>query len=312
MPAPSAKLIAAAKAEGSVNWYFGLTGASVPPIVAAFEKQYPGITVNVTSNSASFVQAQFLTEAQAGNVHADDVSVGYSIFYTQINDSGYTLPMDKVIPGFSTKYPADYLEGGGLTGIWTATPNGFAYNHDLVPASHRPTTFKDLEDPIFKGHIVTPDPNDSITYEGIWDFLIQTLGETGAKKIVANLQKTEYTSFPTELAPVAAGSAWVALMAGQATVAPLVAAGAPMTYVTPEQVTGSAYGNAVAKKAPHPNAAKLFAYWLYSAAGQKAVAGITGGGGPLVPSTLPAKFVLPNFDAAGDKDKINALLGITS
>jgi iron(III) transport system substrate-binding protein len=306
------KLIAQARAEGSVNWYFGLTGASVPKIVAAFEKQYPGITVNVTSNSGAFVQSQFTTEAQAGDVHADDLSVGYSSIFPQIYQAGYTVSMNEVISGFDKEYPQGFLEGNGITGIWTATPNGFAYNTKLVPAADRPTTWKDLENPIFKGHIVTPDPNDSITYLQIWDFLDKTLGTAGAKKVVANLQRTEATGFPTELASVASGSAWVAVMAGQATVAPLVAGGAPLAYVVPAQVTGSAYANAVAKNAPHPAAARLFAYWLYSAAGQKAVSAITTGGGPLVPNSLPSDFVLPNFNAAADTGKINSLLGISS
>lgn len=283
-----------------------------PEIVAAFEKQYPGITVNVTSNSGAFVQSQFTTEAQAGDVHADDLSVGYSSIFPQIYQAGYTLSMNQVISGFDKEYPQGFLEGNGITGIWTATPNGFAYNTKLVPAADRPTTWTDLENPVFKGHIVTPDPNDSITYLQIWDFLDKTLGTAGAKKVVANLQRTEATGFPTELASVASGSAWVAVMAGQATVAPLVAGGAPLAYVVPTQVTGSAYANAVTKNAPHPAAARLFAYWLYSAAGQKAVGAITTGGGPLVPNSLPSDFVLPNFNAAADAGKINSLLGISS
>src|ERR1700689_710617 len=65
-------LIDAAKKEGQVVWYSTLiVNQIVRPLKDAFEKKYPGVTMQYTRADDIVVSAKLLAEGQAGRVQAD-------------------------------------------------------------------------------------------------------------------------------------------------------------------------------------------------------------------------------------------------
>src|SRR6185312_9908575 len=71
-PAADAALIEAAKKEGTVVWYTTLiVNQIIRPLKDAFEKKYPGVTLQYTRSDDLVVSAKILAEGKAGRVQAD-------------------------------------------------------------------------------------------------------------------------------------------------------------------------------------------------------------------------------------------------
>src|SRR4051812_12089306 len=67
-------LYEAAKAEGQVVWYTTLIiNVGVRPVVAAFQKKYPGIDVHYSRAESAPTAVKVLNEAKAGKPQADIV-----------------------------------------------------------------------------------------------------------------------------------------------------------------------------------------------------------------------------------------------
>ena len=72
--ADEAALYAAAKVEGQVTWYTTLIiNVGVRPLVAAFEKKYPGVEVRYSRADSGPTAVKVLNEASAGKEQADIV-----------------------------------------------------------------------------------------------------------------------------------------------------------------------------------------------------------------------------------------------
>src|SRR5271154_3979058 len=70
--AAAAALIDAAKKEGQVVWYTTLiVNQIIRPLKDAFEKKYPGITLQYTRADDLVTSAKILAEGQAGRVQTD-------------------------------------------------------------------------------------------------------------------------------------------------------------------------------------------------------------------------------------------------
>ena len=70
--AQDANLIAAAQKEGTVVWYTTLiVNQAVLPLKAAFEKKYPGITLQYARDDEAPTALKIFNEGKAGHVQAD-------------------------------------------------------------------------------------------------------------------------------------------------------------------------------------------------------------------------------------------------
>lgn len=107
-----------------------------------------------------------------------------------------------------------------------------------------------------------------------------------------------FTSTSTVAQGLARGEIVVAVLAESAA-APHVASGAPVELVYPEAgVIGGVSYQAVAERAPHPNAARVFQAWSMSLAGQNAVA--EAGARPVRPEANDAQ--IEGADLPGQAD----------
>ncbi|MEG8016757.1 ABC transporter substrate-binding protein [Sphingomonas sp. LR55] len=154
------QLISDARAERQVRIYGNADRAELLPVVVAFRKRYPGITVLYADLGSTEMYRRFVTETRARKLSADLVwSSAMDLQVKLINDGfaqGYASPEKPALP------PVSVWKNMGF-GV-TAEPIGIVYNKRLVPAGQVPRTHAALETWLRKnvgaltGRVTTFDP----------------------------------------------------------------------------------------------------------------------------------------------------------
>ena len=261
-------LIAAAKKEGQVTWYTTLiVNQIIRPLKDAFEKKYPGITLQYTRADDLVTSAKILAEGQAGRMQAD-------IFDGIAN----MLPLEEanLLVPFTVPNAADYPpELKAKDGYWNAvimyvfTPG---INTELLPKDKAPKTFQDLLDPKLKGKMAWNGSSMAGAY-GFVANILTTMGEEKGMAYLRALAKQQVVNVDASsravLDQVIAGEYWMNLMAFNHHTVISARKGAPCDWLKlePAPVTLDALG--LLKDAPHPNAARLLLEFLLSEEGQK-------------------------------------------
>jgi iron(III) transport system substrate-binding protein len=271
-PAPTAAspdLVKAAQKEGTAVWYTSIELQTAEKIAQAFEAAYPGIHVQVERNGAERI-VQRLQQERAANIHAADVLECSDM--TALLDwkkKGWLAPF---VPADVAKYPANQRDADGYFATDRFTLSPIEYNTRLVKPGEAPKSFADLLDPKWKGKIVKAHPGYSgtimtVTFEIArdigWDFF-QKLGKQQVMQVQSAAEPPKQ---------VAQGERPVAADGGEYLPLQMIEKGAPLALVYPTEGTPSIPGGAgVAVDAPHPNAARLFAIYLFSRDGQQLMA----------------------------------------
>lgn len=263
-------LYEAAKKEGQVNWYTGLIqNQVVRPVVAGFEKKYPGIKVNVTGGRQTELNLKILTEGKAGKLQAD-LTEGSTVVET-LKPAGLIQPFK---PEGWDKLPAQYRDPEGY---WTAVVLYFlvpAINTEMVKAGDEPKTLDDLLDPKWKGKMAW---TAEMTIGGPPGFIAAVLKEKGEekgreylKKLSAQQIKTVPSNPRVVLDQVIAGQYPLALVTYNHHSVISSGKGAPVKWLKIEPAVG-AMAMSVLLKGPHPNAAKLLINYLLSPEGAQVI-----------------------------------------
>lgn len=262
-------LIAAAKKEGEVVWYTTqIINQLVRPVVAAFEKKYPGITVRYTRANASQTAVKIISESQAGRVQSDVFDGTTTV--VPLKKEGYVLQW---MPDTAKVYPAGLKDPEGYwvaCNLFVITPG---YNTSLVPKGTEPRTFQDLLDPKWRGKMVW---NGFPTSSGMGGFVGNVLTSMGqekgmsylralAKQKIANVRG----SAREVLDQVITGEYPIALQIFNHHVVISAKKGAPVDWIKMEPATVTLSVISVHKDAPHPNAAKLLVDFIISKEGQE-------------------------------------------
>jgi iron(III) transport system substrate-binding protein len=263
-------LYEAAKKEGEVNWYTGLIqNQVVRPIVAGFEKKYPGVKVNVTGGRQTELNLKILTEAKAGKLQAD-LTEGTTAVET-LKPAGVIVPYK---PEGWDKLPAQYKDPNGY---WTAIVLYFlvpAINTEMVKPADEPKTLEDLLDPKWKGKMAW---TAEMTIGGPPGFIAAVLKEKGEekgkeylKKLAAQQIKTVPSNPRVVLDQVIAGQYPLALITYNHHSVISANKGAPVKWLKIEPAVGG-MAMSVLLKGPHPNAAKLLINYLLSPEGAQVI-----------------------------------------
>jgi iron(III) transport system substrate-binding protein len=311
-----AELVEAALAEGQLVIYSAITEtATMDTIAAEFQKAYPGVATTWTiAGGGSQRSARFLAEAEAGTPGADVITEFSKAFFKEAFGKGYLVPIDMAIAGFTDVWPEDLVwsNEGGITGVFTYSPFGFAYNTNQVPAELAPTSWEDLARPEFKGHIQIKDVNASANTANHFQFLRETLGDERFRAFASNLTPTPlHTDAQIMAQELAAGGTWVMPQAQPNVIDAIAATGAPIKSVVPGTVGGSQYSVGIATNSAHPNAAKLFATWTYSPQGQWVIACAMRSGSQVFPEYGPENFVAYSATSEEELSQLNQMMGIT-
>jgi iron(III) transport system substrate-binding protein len=266
------ELAAQAKKEGSLTWYTTFADEDVKPMVDAFNKDYPGITVNSVRLSADKIPPRLLTEQRGGKYNADVVS-GDSPQIAQVLQAGGLQPYT---PKDLPPLPAGLSLPKGYEGVVYIVTTVLAYNPTVLSQKgvQPPTSWDDLTKPEWKGQF-SIDPGAVNWY----DSLIKSMGHDKALKLVQSLgnnQPVFVESHTQALTQVQAGEPMGAATA-YAYKASSLKQKTPdqVEFVNDDPLSSSLNLIDVVKNPPHPAAARLFDDWMVSQAGQKAVVDIT-------------------------------------
>ncbi|MGW8190978.1 ABC transporter substrate-binding protein [Sphingomonas hankookensis] len=134
-------LIEAARAERVVRVYGNADASAMAPLIAAFQRTFPGVTVRYADLESREIYRRVVAEARANRPVADLVwSSGMDLQAKLINDGyaqAYQSPEKPALP-------ADAVWKNMGYGV-TAEPVAFVYNRRLIPAGRVPRTHEAFE-----------------------------------------------------------------------------------------------------------------------------------------------------------------------
>src|SRR3954468_22034756 len=264
--ATSPDLLAKAKNEGKIVRYTSIELQTAEKIAKAFEAAHPGIDVQVERNGCERI-VQRITQERSSNIHAADV--------VECSDMTALLDWRKqgwlaaYLPEDVATYPADYRDPDGFYATDRITLSPILYNTKLVKPEDAPKSFADLLDPKWKGKLVKAHPGYSGTIMTVTYEISRDLGWDYLKKL-GTQQVMQVQSAADPPKKVAQGERPVAADGGEYLPLQMIEKGAPLALVYPTEGTPTIPGGAgVMVDAPHPNAARMFANYLFSKDGQQ-------------------------------------------
>ena len=257
-PDRTARLIAGAKREGSLNLYASMAEKDLRRLVSEFERRY-GIRVNVWRSGKNRVLQRVVTEAQANRFEVD--------FIHNPAPEMEALHREKLLQEVRSPLIRDLIQAavpahrewiGARVYIFVQ-----AYNTTKVKPEELPRTYKDLLDPRWKGRLAAESKAEEWFYT-----LVQEMGEDAGLKMFRDLVATNGVS-------VRAGNALLnnLVVAGEVPLAIAIysylpeqsrRAGAPINWIALQPTVAYTDGVAVARRAPHPHAAVLFFDFMFS------------------------------------------------
>jgi iron(III) transport system substrate-binding protein len=275
-PANYKDVIAAAEKEGKVVVYSNTEQFAVEPVLAAFQKAYPKITLDYVEIKSSELYTRFTSEAAAGALQADVMwSSAMDLQYKLMQEGysqAYATPEKSALPAW-----ANYKDMG--YGV-TFEPAAMIYNKRLIADGDMPKSHADLVKFLsakatdLRGKTATYDPEKSgLGYfllsqdikQGnvIWD-IAKALGQTKARFYSATGQMLEKVgSGEHALAYNVVGS--YALLKAKSD--PSIGVVIPKDYAV--VMTRVIF---IPKDTKRVNAAKVFLNFVLSKRGQEAVA----------------------------------------
>jgi len=267
-----ARLMERAKQEGSVTWYTSFSTKDSKPLIAAFEKK-TGVKVNMWRGLSDGVVQRVLSEGRS-NLNAVDV----------IETNGpevEALAREKMLARIYSPYmadvPARLLPKHGL---WIPDRMNFfvvAYNTRKVRREDLPKTYEGFLDPKWKGRIAL-EATDSEWMAGV----VKVWGEQRGMDFFDKLSATKPAMRKGHVLLanlISVGEVDVGLTAYQSNASSGKQRGEPIDWAAVEPVIGNAQAVGVARMAPHPHAALLFADFMLSPQAQEMMAGM--GRGPV-------------------------------
>ncbi|MFF7710294.1 extracellular solute-binding protein [Pseudomonas sp. NPDC007930] len=284
-PAEIADLYQAAQAAGEHEL---VVYTSFPETVAlwqAFQADYPAITLK--PSQATQIYTRLASEAASGQPVGDIVLTGYS----ELSELTRQNRLAAEVPATSAGLPDQYKEPRGFFQIPWVNVFTLAYNTQRMAPEQVPQEWAQILAPEHKGrfaHVrfVGASPFDAAVV------LLQEEGVLSDQQLHTLHDAAQVADGPgTLIANLAQGRTDFVLWAPAQSVARQRDQGAPLALSFPEQVA-ILYGPGVAliDHAPHPNAARLFKAWLFTARAQAIIAGKEYAYSTMPGSAAPAGF----------------------
>jgi iron(III) transport system substrate-binding protein len=257
------RLVEKAKQEGALTIYTSLAPSEAEPIVRAFEKKY-GIKVELWRALSERVLQRVVSEARAGRYIADVIETN--------SPELEMLVREKMLAPFHTPHAAD-LPAASIPKhrLWypdRLTIFVVGYNTNLVKREELPKSLAGFADPKWKGRIgiEAGDAEWMATIVKKWG---EAPGMAFFRKL-AELRPDVRKGHVLLAQLVAAGEIPVGLTIYSSNAETLKRKGAPIDWAPVEPAVARPQGLAIARNAPHPAAAVLFAdFVLSSTEGQK-------------------------------------------
>lgn len=253
------RLLAKARAEGSLNLYATMGQEQISILAAEFEKKY-GIKVNIWRANSESVLRRTVTEAKGSRFEVDVIETnGFEL---------ESLHLEQLAQAIDTPYAAQMIaEAQPAHREWIGNRANlfvFAYNSQKVRREDLPKTYADLLDARWKGKLAAEADNVD------WFFTVgRELGEERASKLFAEIGRTNGLQLRK-------GHPLLASLAASGEVSAVLATynyfidklrrekAAPVDWVAVAPAVARISGLALSRRAPHPYAAMLFIDFMLS------------------------------------------------
>ena len=278
------RLLEKARQEGVIVLYTSLAPSESIPLTRAFEKKY-GIKVDLWRSNSEKVTQRTIAEARARRFIVDAVET--------IGTDLEKMTREKIFAEFYSPHLAD-LTPAAIPSHRAWFPDrlsylGVAFNTKLVRKEELPRTYEGFLDPKWKGRIGI-EASDIVWLAGIVRIWGQDRG-MGFFNRLAEMKPDVRAGHTLLTKLVVAGEVPVGLTVYSSGAESSKRTGAPIDWIPVEPVVGQSLGIGLARSAPHPHAALLFADFVLSPEGQELFNSL---GRP--PASLKVKTSLGNFD----------------
>lgn len=258
-----------ARKEGKVIWYTSLAVGSSTMLAHLFMGKYKGIEVEVHRTGSQRVLQRVMQEASAGIKNVDVIHTSDAGNFVLLKDKG--LLMKYVVKG-TESFPAGFKDKDGFYYGMRATLSVIAYNPNMVADKEAPKTWKDLLDAKWRAKEVTGHPG----YSGIILTHVVALVNQYGWDYFRDLAKNKLHIVQSANDPagvVASGERPVGVNGAEYFYYKTLKQGNPIKIVYPQEgVPLVVSPSAIAKDAPHPNAARLFTEFIFTKEAQQILA----------------------------------------
>lgn len=265
-------LVEAARKEGRVNYYTSVEIKVAERMAKLFEAKYPGISVKVERSGAERNFQRIGQEYASKIYNCDTVNSSDAAHFIVWKRDGKLEP---VLPADVAKHFApEFKDADGTYATWRVMLSVIAYNKSLVKPEDAPKGFRDLLDPKWSGKMVKAHPGYSGTIMTATHQMARDLGwEYFEKLALQKIMQVQSAADPPK--KIALGERAVMIDGGDYVVSLEIERGAPLEIVYPVEGTPLITGpSAVMKRAPNPNAAKLFHLWSFTQEAQQSMVDI--------------------------------------
>jgi iron(III) transport system substrate-binding protein len=265
-------LLKGAQAEGELAYYGTLPIDEFLPLARVFNGRYRSMALQHYFSPRDGILSRALTEARAGRHAVDVIQVDLSYGYQLLNAN---LVHPYPIAGANRFYEGTYEPGGSWHSMYYLT-TALIYNTNAVKPEQAPKSYEDLLAPAWKGKMLF-DPEAG--------YILAAMEEAwGREKAVAYLSKLSKQdlsyrrggTLTTQV--VTSGEYPVGIAINGETSAAIREKGAPLGFKVLAPTIVKPEGLFLAKNAPHPHAALLFAEWVLSEEAQSFLATTLGKG----------------------------------
>jgi ABC-type Fe3+ transport system substrate-binding protein len=258
----SSPFYTAAKHEGALHLYTGGAASNSAGLIAAFNREFPGIEVTVTGAYSNVNDKLIEQQLREKKVVADIASFQTVQDFVAWKRAGELLPFK--FDGFEFIDPR-YKDPDGAFVATTLNPLTYAYNPRLVAPKDVPRSAQDFLSPRFRGLAITCYPHD----DDATLYLFYTLAQKYGWGFIDAYMATQPDFVEGHLGvarAIAAGRKLVTFDCSAHMATEMKAHGAPIdvafSKIDPIPVFYNTSG--ILRAAPHPNAAKLFTAWYLS------------------------------------------------
>ncbi|MCC6779343.1 MAG: extracellular solute-binding protein [Hyphomicrobiales bacterium] len=259
------RLVAKAREEGTLTFYTSMATTESGPLAQAFEKKY-GVKVQLWRALSENVLQRAITEARGGRRGLDVVETNAP--------EVEALAREQVVATFDSPHIADLPAWAvpehrrwfaDRANLWVT-----GFNTAKLKRDDLPTALEGFADPRWKGRLAI-EATDSDWMYGLVNFMGEARGLEFFRKLAA--LKPEMRKGHILVAQlVAAGELLVCLTVYSGNADSIKSKGGPIDWLAVEPLVGRPQAIALARNAPHPHAALLFADFVLSPEGQKLLA----------------------------------------
>ena len=259
------------RAAEEILIYTALEDDQIPRYLVPFKKEHPDITVKIVRDSTGVVTAKLLAEKV--NPQADVVWGLAATTLLVLDQEGMLAPyapkgVEKVAPQFKdSRNPPQWV---GIDAWMT----GFCVNTVELKAKNlpMPASYADLLKPVYKGHLVMPNPASSGTGFLTVSALLQLMGEQKGWEYLDKLHQNMALYVHSGSKPckqAGAGEFPIGISFGYRGIQEK-GRGAPIETIFPKEGSGwDLEANSLMKKSNIKPAAKTFLDWAISASAMK-------------------------------------------